>query len=92
MYDEINVSNLENIKKLTQVCQSVLNKKYDFNQDIDYTKYFDDIRELCLEHGFKAENLRLESDKIIKMDLVPITSRIALVFDVKEENDAEANQ
>lgn len=91
MYDEVStINNIENVKKLTQLCQSVISKKYDFNREVDYTKCLDDIRETCLEYGYKTENLRIECN-IVKLDLVPVIPKVVLLFDTKEENNAEVN-
>ena len=92
---------LMGIAKVSKLCQDGLNKKYNFSDETDFNKYCDDIRALCLEHGYLAENMRMEG-LILKMDLTPIPHKtivikgdldttISLIYSIEEldklEND-----
>lgn len=88
--------------KLSKVCQEALNKKYNFSDETDFKKYCDDIRALCLEHGYTTENMRMEGT-ILKMSLIPVSddncitlkgdldTTISLIYNIDElyglEND-----
>lgn len=94
--------NLMTMVKLSKICQEALNKKYDFSNKNDLDRYCDHIRALCLEHGYLAENMRMEGP-ILRMELTPIPHKtiiikgdldtmISLIYSIEELDNLENDE